>query len=165
MAYLVEKLNREHRIQEFDCGNAALNTWLNRFALTNQNAQTATTFTAVHGETVLGFYSLAAGSVLHEDAPDRIRKGLARHPIPIMLLARLAVDLRWQSKGVGSALLKDAVLRTLQAAEIVGIRALAVHAKDEQARGFYRRFNFEPSPTDPLHLFALLKDLRSLTHT
>ncbi|MCI1278367.1 MAG: GNAT family N-acetyltransferase [Nitrospira sp.] len=88
-----------------------------------------------------------------------MKKGLGKHSIPIMLLARLAVDLRWQKKGVGAALLKDATLRTLQAADIAGIRALVVHAKDDSARTFYERFDFLPSPSDPLHLFILLKDI------
>jgi GNAT superfamily N-acetyltransferase len=87
---------------------------------------------------------------------------LARHPVPIMLLARLAVDRRWQGQGVGKALLKDAMQRTLQAAEIAGIRAFAVHAKDEEARSFYQKFDFIPSPTDPMHLFVLLKDVRRM---
>lgn len=87
---------------------------------------------------------------------------MARHSIPLMLLARLAVDLHWQQQGVGAALLKDATLRTLQAADIAGIRALVVHAQDEEARTFYERFDFLPSPSDPLHLFILLKDLRKL---
>jgi GNAT superfamily N-acetyltransferase len=89
-----------------------------------------------------------------------VAKGLARHPIPIMLLARMAVDRRCQGQGVGKALLRDALERTLNAAEIAGIRAFAVHAKDEQARSFYELFDFVPSPTDPLHLFLLLKDVR-----
>jgi GNAT superfamily N-acetyltransferase len=79
-----------------------------------------------------------------------------------MLLARMAVDRRWQGQGVGRALLRDALERTLQAADIAGIRAFAVHAKDEQARSFYERFDFVPSPTDPLHLFLLLKDVRHM---
>jgi GNAT superfamily N-acetyltransferase len=94
--------------------------------------------------------------------PERLTKGLARHPVPIMLLARLAVDHRWQSQGVGKALLKDAMLRTLQAADIAGIRAFAVHAKDEQARRFYLKFDFIPSPSDPMHIFVLIKDVRRI---
>ena len=108
----------------------------------------------------MGFHTLAVGQVTSQDAPGRLAKGLARHPIPIMLLARLAVDRRWQGPRIGAGLLKDAMLRTLQAADIVGIRALAMHAKDEQARQFYERFNFIASPTDPLHLFILVKDIR-----
>lgn len=97
--------------------------------------------------------------VAYDDAPERLKKGLARHPVPLMLLARLAVSQMWQGKGVGSGLLKDAMLRTIQAAEIGGIRALAAHAKNDNARAFYEHFGFMPSPTDPLHLFVLTKDL------
>jgi GNAT superfamily N-acetyltransferase len=89
-------------------------------------------------------------------------KGLARHPVPIVLLARLAVDRRWQNQGVGNALLKDAMLRTSQAADIAGVRALAVHAKDDAARRFYEHFDFVPSPSDAMHLFVLLKDVRRI---
>ena len=162
MAYRVERLSREHKLDRFDCGNLALNTWLQRFAMVSQAAQTAVTYLGFDDETILGFYSLAAASVEFDRATDRLRKGVARHPIPIMLLARLAVDARAQGRGVGSALLKDAILRTLQAAEIAAVRALAVHAKDEQARAFYLHFGFESSPTDPLHLFRLIKDLRAM---
>jgi GNAT superfamily N-acetyltransferase len=102
------------------------------------------------------------GQVALEDAPERLTKGLANHPVPITLLARLATDRRWQGQGVGKALLRDAMLRTLQAAEIAGIRGLAVHAKDEGPRGFYELFNFVPSPSDALHLFVLLKDVRRI---
>lgn len=113
-------------------------------------------------DTVVGYYALAAGSVEQDVARERVKKGLAKPSIPIMLLARLAVDLHWQKQGVGAALLKDATLRTLQATNIAGIRALVVHAKDEVAKQFYERFDFIPSPSDPLHLFILLKDLRTL---
>lgn len=89
-------------------------------------------------------------------------KGMARHPVPVMLLARLAASLPWQGRGVGAGLLRDAVLRTLQAADIAGIRAIAVHAKDERAWSFYKRFDFVESPTDRLHLLALIKDLRRI---
>jgi len=108
---------------------------------------------------VIGYYSLAAASVSHDEAPERIKKGLPQYPIPVVLLARLAVDLKWQHKGVGPALLKDAMLRVLQAAEEIGIRAILVHAKDEKARDFYTKFDFIQSPTDRLHLFIALKDI------
>src|SRR5208282_6639533 len=100
--------------------------------------------------------------VTHDEAPERLTKGLARHPVPIMLLARLAVDRRWHGRGVGKALLRDAMHRTLQAADIAGIRAFAVHAKDEEARRFYEHFDFVASPTDHMHLFVLLKDVRRM---
>lgn len=114
-------------------------------------------------ETVISYYALAVGSIEQDRAPERVKKGLAKHSIPIMLLARLAVDRRWHKQGIGAALLKDATLRTLQAADIAGIRALVVHAKYDAARKLYERFDFLPSPTDPLHLFMLLKDVRKLT--
>lgn len=110
------------------------------------------------GDEIAGYYTLSVGHVMPQEAPDRLTKGLARHPVPIMLLARLAVDCRWQGKGVGKALLCDAMLRTLQAAEIAGIRAFAMHAKDEAARNFYRHFDLIESPADPMHLVVLLKD-------
>jgi predicted N-acetyltransferase YhbS len=91
-----------------------------------------------------------------------VSKGLARHPIPIMLLARLAVSSAWQGRGLGAGLLKDAMRRSLQAADIAGIRAFAVHAKDERARDFYEHVGFIPSPTDPLHLYLLIKDIRQI---
>lgn len=158
--FRIEKLDRSHAVESFDCGQPALNEFLIRFALSNQQANASQTWVGLHGEDVVGFYTLVVGSVGHEDAPERVAKGLARHPIPIMVLARLATDVGWQGKGVGSGLLRDAILRTLNAAEIAGIRALAVHAKDENARAFYEHFDFIQSPTDPFHLFVLLKDLR-----
>ena len=128
----------------------------------NQEAGAALTYVGLAGDTVVGYYSLAAGQVSRDGAPERLTKGLARHPVPIMLLARLAVDQRWHGQGVGKSLLRDAMLRTLQAADIAGIRALAVHAKDDEARNFYLKFDFIPSPTDPMHLFVLLKDVRRM---
>jgi GNAT superfamily N-acetyltransferase len=114
------------------------------------------------GGGVAGFYSLAVGSVTPESAPQRVAQVLARHPVPVMILARLAVDQAHQGRGLGQALLRDALLRTAQAADIAGIRALLVHAKDDVARKGYESWNFEPSPSDPLHLFLMLKDLKAL---
>jgi GNAT superfamily N-acetyltransferase len=158
----IEKLMPQHQVESFDCGQAALNDYLIRFALTNQRANTAQTYVGLAGDEVVGFYTLVVGEVAFDDAPERLAKGLARHPIPIMLLARLAVALTWQGEGLGAGLLKDAMLRTLQAGDIAGIRAFAVHAKDDAAAAFYRHFDFIPAPTDPLHLFLLLKDLKRL---
>lgn len=158
----IEKLRGDHSIEAFDCGREALNRCLVRFAWTNQQAGAAQTYIGLVGDAVVGYHTLAVGQVTREEAPGRVIKGLARHPLPIMLLARLAVDRRWQGQGVGKALLKDALQRTLQAADIAGIRAMAVHAKDEEAKNFYQRFDFVPSPTDPMHLFLLLKDARRM---
>jgi GNAT superfamily N-acetyltransferase len=156
----IEKLRRDHPIDAFDCGQEALNGWLRKHALQNQGAGAAQTYIGLVGGVVIGYYSLAVGQIEYCDAPERLQKGLARHPVPIMLLARLAVHKDWQKRGVGRALLRDAVLRTLHAADIAGIRALAVHAKDEQARRYYEQFDFVASSADPLHLLVLLKDIR-----
>lgn len=158
----VEKLRRDHAVDDFDCGKEPLNRFLIRNALQSQQANASQTYVLVEAGQVAGYYTLVVGSVEPVDAPERLIKGLARHPVPIMLLARLAIDLRHQGKGVGPALLKDALLRTLQAADIAGIRAFAVHVKDDEARSFYEHFDFAPSPTDPMHLFLLIKDLKSL---
>jgi GNAT superfamily N-acetyltransferase len=158
----VEKLRRDHAVDDFDCGREQLNKYLQRFAWQNQQAGASQTYVGVVDDAIIGFHTLSAGPVAYDDAPQRLRKGLARHPVPIVLLARLAVDRGWQNQGVGRALLKDAMLRTLQAADIAGIRALAVHAKDEAARHFYEHFDFVPSPSDPMHLFVLLKDVRRI---
>lgn len=156
----IEKLRADHVAAGFDCGQEELNRFLVRFALINQQAGAAQTYVAVSGETVVGYYSLAVGEVSYSDAPARLSKGLARHPVPIMLLARLAVSTAWQGRGLGAGLLKDAMRRTLQASDIAGIGAFAAHAKDETARRFYEHLGFIASPTDPLHLFLLIKDIR-----
>ena len=156
----IEKLRRDHPVDAFDCGQESLNSWLRKHALQNQSAGAAQTYVGLAENAVIGYYSLAVGQIEYSDAPERLQKGLAQHPVPIMLLARLAVDKNWQQRGVGRALLRDAVLRTGQAADIAGIRALAVHAKDEQARRYYEQFDFVASLTDPLHLLVLLKDIR-----
>jgi GNAT superfamily N-acetyltransferase len=161
-ALRIEKLGPKHSLDGFDCGREELNRFLTRVALLNQQAGAAQTYVAVSGESVVGYYSLAVGEVACDDAPDRLRKGLARHPVPIMLLARLAVANACQGHGLGAGLLKDAMRRTLQAADIAGIRAFAVHAIDETARRFYEHFGFIPSPTDPLHLLLLIKDIRRI---
>ena len=160
-AFRIEKLQRDHRLDTFDCGREALNRFLIRYAFPNQQAGASQTYIALADEEVAGYYTLVVGQVEYSDAPDRLTKGLARHPVPIMLLARLAVATSWQGKGLGSGLLKDAMLRTLQAADIAGIRAFAVHAKDDVAKSFYERFDFVASPSDPYHLFRLLKDIRT----
>ena len=159
----IEPLSANHRLQDFDCGEPALNRFLTRHALVNQQANASRTYVALHEERVVGYHTLVVGAVAVDEAPERLSRGLARHPLPLMVLARLAVCRSEQGRGLGAGLLKDAMQRTLAAADIAGIRALAVHAKDDQASGFYRHFGFIPSPTDPLHLFVLLKDLRAVS--
>ncbi|MCU0874247.1 MAG: GNAT family N-acetyltransferase [Pirellulaceae bacterium] len=154
-------LQRDDRGDDFDCGSEPLNDYLKRFAWPNQQAGAARTYVAMRGKRVAGYYTLAYASVEHQAAAPRIRRGLAQHPIPVMLLARLAVDRGEQGHGLGKGLLKDALLRTLQAAEIAGLRAVIVHAKDVAAKAFYEQFGFQSSPLDELHLMLLLKDVRS----
>lgn len=158
----VRKLKATDAVESFDCGQVALNQFLQRHALNNQRANSAQTYVCCDGEAVVGFYSLTVGSVDHPSAPERVAKGLARHPVPVMILARLAVDQTFQGKGLGRALLKDALRRTLMAADIAGIRAVLVHAKDDEAREWYRKFDFKEGMTDPFHLFLVLKDLKQL---
>jgi GNAT superfamily N-acetyltransferase len=163
MGFRIEKLHRRHAVEAFDCGEDALNRFLLRFALPNQMANASQTYIGLaDDDAVVGFYTLVVGEVRYENAPERLTTGLARHPVPVMLLARLGVGETWQGKEIGAGLLRDAALRTLQVADIAGLRALVVHAKNEAARSFYERYDFQPSPTDPLHIFALIKDLRAL---
>lgn len=150
-------------VETFDCGEEALNRFLVRFALPNQMANASQTYVGVtDAGSIVGFHTLVVGEIRHDQAAERLTRGLARHPVPVMLLARLAVSKTWQGKRIGAGLLRDAVLRTLQIADLAGVRGLVVHAKSETARLFYERFDFQPSPTDPLHLFALIKDLKNL---
>lgn len=158
----VRKLAATDQVDAFDCGQAALNQFLQRYALVNQKANSAQTYVCCQGDVVVGFYSLVVGSVDPQSTPSRVMKGLARHPVPVMILARLAVDKEHQGKKLGQALLKNALLRTAQAADIAGIRCLLVHAKDDAARRWYEGWEFEPSPTDPYHLFLMLKDIKNL---
>ena len=159
-AKTIEKLTASHDLDGFDCGKAPLNKFLKVHALANQKANSASTYVACEDGMVIGYYTLAVGSVIYAEAPERVTKGLAKHPVPVMLLARLAVDKETHGHGIGQGLLKDALLRTVQAADIAGIRALLVHAKDHQAKRWYQQFEFEESPTDPMHLFLLLKDIK-----
>ncbi|WP_304511694.1 GNAT family N-acetyltransferase [Desulfobacula sp.] len=158
----VHKLSAADSVEFFDCNLSDLNQFLQRYALVNQKANSAQTYVCCKDGEVAGFYSLTVGSVEHEEAPHRVVKGLARHPVPVMILARLAVDKAHQRKGLGRALLKDALLRTLQVSDIAGIRALIVHAKNDAARQWYIKWEFESSPTDPFHLFLMLKDLKAI---
>src|SRR5690349_13342858 len=152
-------LTKNYDRNSFDCGVPALNDYLKKYALQNQKKHAARTYVASRGTRIVGYYSLAYGSVSLEEAPQTVKSGLPRHPIPVILLARLAVDSTEQKRGLGPALLKDALLRTIQAAEIAGLRAMLVHAKDDAAKRFYQKFGFEPSPIDGYHLFLRLSDI------
>lgn len=155
-------LEAHHELEAFDCGVPVLNEYLRRYAIQNQNAHAARTYVATRGNRVVGYYTLAFGSVEYIQASARVKRGLARHPIPIMLLGRLAVDLLEQGKGIGKSLLRDAITRTIKASDIAGLRAIVVHAKDERARAFYLNVDFEPSESDPNHLMLLMKNARAM---
>jgi GNAT superfamily N-acetyltransferase len=156
----IEKLHRIHAVERFTCGQPELDRFLLRHALQAQQANSSQTYVAVSHNEVVGFYTIVAGEIGHAQAPERVVKGMPRHPIPLLVLARLAVHAKAQGHGMGSGLLLDALGRTLQVADMIGVRALAVHAKDEKAIAFYRHFGFTPSPTDARHLFMIIKDIR-----
>jgi GNAT superfamily N-acetyltransferase len=158
----VTKLAMEHDPNYFDCGHAALNNFIRFYALSNQRANISQTYVAIVGEKIIGYHTLVVGDVVYEDAPERLAKGLPRYPVPILLLARLAVDETWQGKKLGAALVLDAIRRTLQVADIVGIRALLVHAKDTEAKNFYMHLGFDPFPNEPLVLYRLVKDIKAM---
>lgn len=157
----VEKLSKEHNLASFECGKPSLDDWLKRFAIANQQSDAARTYVMHRAGRVVGYYSLSAGAVRREESLARVAKGLARHPIGVILLARLAVDRREQGTGLGKALLVDALSRALTAAEAIGARAILVHAIDDEAVAFYKKFGFEPSPLDRKQLMLLMKDLRA----
>jgi GNAT superfamily N-acetyltransferase len=158
-----EPLDRKHTLEGFDCGIESLNTWLTRYARQADAVGSARTFVMVDAgqQRVVGYYALTVASITHAEATARARKGMPQHPIPAVLLARLAVDQSVTGRGIGAWLLRDAMLRTLAAAEELGVRVLLVHAIDERARAFYERFGFEASPTDLLNLQLLMKDVRA----
>jgi len=158
----IAKLAISHDAGQFDCGHAELNSFIRLHALQGQRAHISRTYVAVTGELIVGYHTLVVGSVTYEDAPERLAKGIPRYDIPVLLLARLAVDQNWQAKGLGAALVADAMRRTLQVAEIAGVRAMLVHAKDENARAFYSYLGFEPFPGEPLILYRLVKDMRAM---
>src|SRR5258708_7242050 len=161
--FVIEGLTKTHDLSSFDCGTASLNEWLRRFAWQKQPADAAKGYFAHRRhDVVTGYHSLTPPSARRDDAPARVAKGLANHPIGVALLGRLAVDREQKGKGLGRALLLDALMRTAQAAETIGIRALLVHAIDDDAKRFYLHFNFEHAPVDPMHLMLLMKDLRAL---
>ena len=147
----------EHDVSAFDCGEPVLNDWLCRRAFQNQQSGASSTYVILEGMRVVGYYSLAAGSVAREAAPGRIRRNVP-DPVPVVVLGRLAVDQGFHGQGLGRALLRDAVLRTLQAADIIGVRAILVHALSEQAKRFYEQCGFAPSPIDPLTLMVTVSE-------
>ncbi|MFA6989624.1 MAG: GNAT family N-acetyltransferase [Candidatus Gastranaerophilaceae bacterium] len=156
-----EKLNKNHKIKQFDSGNAQLNDYLKKYAFQNQRKNISNTFVAQKENKVIGYYTLTFGSVLKEDLPLKAKKNLPNYPMPVLILARLAVDKNEKGKSLGKGLLKDAVLRTLQASEIAGIKAIMVKAKDQEVKRFYEKFDFITSPIDDLILFLPIEFLKN----
>jgi len=152
-----EKLSPEHETSEFNSGEPTLDDWLRRRALKNEESGASRTYVVCVHNRVVGYYVLAAGAVAHLEAPGRIRRNMP-NPIPVMVLGRLAVDQAFQGRNIGRGLLRDAILRTLQAADIAGIRAILVHAISESARQFYLRAGFISSPVDPMTLMITLEE-------
>ena len=144
-----EKISAEHDLSKFDSGELVLDDWLRRRAEQNEASGASRTYVVCAGKKVVGYYTLAVGAVAHAEAPGRIRRNMP-DPVPVMLLGRLAIDKAFHGQGVGTGLLRDAVLRTVQAAEIAGIRAILVHAISEGAKRFYEKYGFVASPIDPL---------------
>lgn len=152
-----EPLADDHRLDGFSCGQETLDAWLKARARRNEREGASRTYVVCDTNAVVGYYALAVGAVVAAEAPGKVRRNMP-DPIPVMILARLAIDQNCQGQGLGAALLRDAILRTLQAAEIGGIRALLVHAIDDQAVRFYEHHGFMPSPIDPAVLMITLKD-------
>ena len=155
-----EPLGPHHRLEGFDCGKPSLNDWLLRHARQAQSSGSARTFVVTDDGRVAGYFSLTVGQVDTLEAPERLRKGMGLYPIPVVILARLAVDRDDRGRGIGVGMLKDAIRRTLVIAEQAGIRALLTQPLDEDAARFYRRFGFEASPLREQQLLLLLKDAR-----
>jgi len=155
-----EPLDAHHQCSNFSSGESALDNWLKQRALKNQRDGAARTYAVCSDQEVVGYFSLAVGSISHNQAIGKIRRNMP-DPIPVMLLARLAVDQRWQERGLGYSMLQNAVLKTLQAAEIAGIRAMALHAISPTAKRFYHHFGFRESTSEPMTLMATLRDLEA----
>lgn len=150
-----------HDVSGFNCGNETLDRWLRHSAGQSQRRDAARTFVVVSEDRVIGYYTTVVGELAHAEASDAVRRGLSRHyPIPVALVARLAVDRGHQGQGIGALLLRDALLRIVAAAEHVGIRAVVVHAIDDSAAGFYQRFGFKSLTREPRTLMVTLGELR-----
>jgi predicted N-acetyltransferase YhbS len=160
----IEPIAPSHETEAFECGSEDQTNWLRRHALQAHRSDTAKVYVVCLADTpkVVGYYALNASSVASEDATPRLTQGAGRYPVPVVVLARLGVDIAEQGRGLGTALVKDAFLQVASVADRVGVRALLIHAETEKVAEYYARIDpgFEPSPTDPLHLVLLMKDLR-----
>ena len=157
-----ELLAPRHKLEEFDCGKPVLNDWLVRHARQAQGAGSTKTFVAADEDQVLGYFSLTVGQIDTFEVPERMRKGMGHYPLPVVLLARLAVSTSAQGRGLGWGLLQDAIARTVLISQQAGVRAMLTHPLDQEASAFYTRFGFVPSPLRAQQLLLLLKDARQL---
>lgn len=162
MAGAPQALDSNHLLDGFDCGRPALNEWLIRHARQAQASGSAKTYVVVEGARVSGYFSLTVGQADVLEAPLRIRKGMGSYPIPVVILARLAVSLQDQGRGIGAGMLQEAIRRAVAISDQAGVRALLTHPIDDQASRFYQRFGFERSPIREQQLLLLLKDARRL---
>lgn len=160
--YAPQPLDAGHALDAFDCGNPALDEWLIRHARQARASGSARTYVVLDDQRIAGYFSLAVGQIDTLEAPERVRKGMDNYPNPVVILARLAVTLVDQRRGVGVGMLQDAIRRTLAVADQAGVRALLTHPIDEAAARFYLRFGFEASPAREQQLILLLKDARRL---
>jgi GNAT superfamily N-acetyltransferase len=156
-----EPLGPDHEGDSFASGVAALDDWLKRRARSNESAGASRTFVICTGRQIVGYYSLAAGSVSHREAIGKVRRNMP-DPVPVVLLGRLAVDRTRQGKGLGADLLADVVLRTLAAAEIIGVRAILAHAISHDAKVFYEKHGFRPSLIEPMTLMINIDEARRM---
>jgi len=152
-----EKLSSDHDLSHFQCGEPTLDDWLRRRALPNEESGASRTYVLCVENRVVGYYALAVGAVTHADAPGRVGRNMP-DPVPVVIIGRLAIDQIMRGQSIGPALLRDAVLRTIQAAEIAGIRAILVHAISDRAKRFYEKWGFIPSPVDPMTLMITLAE-------
>ena len=156
-----EPLAAQHQLEGFDCGKPALSDWLLRHARQAQGSGSAKTFVvADDDDRVAGYFSLTVGQVDTLEAPERIRRGMGQYPVPVVILARLAVSREHHGRGIGVGMLRDAIRRTLVIAEQAGVRAMLTHPIDEDAARFYTKFGFVASPLRDQQLLLLLKDAR-----
>jgi len=155
-----EPLQPEHDVRTFDCGIDSLTQWIRRQAFKNEVSGASRSFVVCEEGKVVGYYALATGSVVRQNAPRKIGQGMP-DPIPVIILGRLAIDLSKQRIGIGSALLRDAILRTYNVSTEIGVRALLVHALSEEAKGFYLRHGFQESPIEPLTLMLNIESVRA----
>lgn len=153
-------LQEGHDVSSFDCGVEPLNEYLKRYARQTQKREGARTYVVLDNNKVVAYYTIVFGGIDWKDSPEHVRKGLGKYPIPVMMLARLAVDTRWSGKGLGNSLLLDALKRALAASEIAGLRAVVVDAKDDTAKHFYEKRGFRPWPLESNRLFVTIPELK-----